>query len=448
MINNKVYIALLAFLATSVSQSTNSSSISKPGNNSTASPSQIKTCFIEKTRRVRTFPTLVDYQGNHYSFDPRDPTYQGNIVNFSFTTIYNLSTNDFVSFGSDSIMEIDLHHKEIKSVGTGTFKGLFCLSKLDLSFNNLSMVTEGSFEGLENLKQLDLSHNQLVDIPDSGMAFLALKNIEVLDLSFNKIRSISKLSFMFLYNLEILNLGHNKIKTIDDRVFNYLTQLKELSLNDNLLVETFAEKWNGLENLTSLDLSDNYLTSFDTGNNYTFYNLKRLNLSGNSLQHFNVYWLRKNFPALVSLDLANNSWFCEDLESIKHGIIDLRITIPREVGCSEIKTTSVKTTTTQSTTAVPTRGAVQTSSQPQVNYGVELLKQNGKIIESNKELVMAVDSLRTMVIIVFLVVIIGMVIGIGERAGCFKNLSQQVRGRSNRGYLDSNDIESVGLISR
>ncbi|XP_072393087.1 uncharacterized protein [Diabrotica undecimpunctata] len=407
---------------------------------------ETKECFEDKSVKIRTFPSLNEYQSNHASFDPRHSTYQGNIVNFSCNTIESLPKNSFISFGSNSIMKIDLHDKAISEIGPGAFLELFCLQELNLSHNNLTNLSEGSFEGLRSLVQLDLSFNNLQDIPDNGLTFMELKTLRVLDLSHNEIHSLNHLSFMTLDALEILRMDHNKIKTVDPRVFNYLGALKQLYLNDNALVETSAEQWKGLTNLTDLDLSNNYLSSFDMTGNYSFVHLRNLNLSGNTLQYINIFGIKQTFPNLFSLDLSNNNWFCQDLDVLKHGLHDSKITLPTPVEC--------KTDSSTSATSIPVKTPkvepVPDSQNTEIEKGYEkhILDQNKMIMDSNAKIADAVQELKSIVIFLFIVIILCVVVEAGVRLGICRSWYYSLMGRGGRGYLDANDSESVGLIPR
>ncbi|XP_050511559.1 leucine-rich repeat-containing G-protein coupled receptor 5-like isoform X2 [Diabrotica virgifera virgifera] len=434
----------LALLSCVASQSpTTQNFVTQLAESVTSAMNETKECFEDKSAKIRTFSSLNEYQGNRASFDPRQPTYQGNIVNFSCNTIESLPKNSFISFGSNSIMKIDLHDKEISEIEPGAFSELFCLQELNLSHNNLTNLSEGSFEGLNSLVQLDLSFNSLQEIPDNGLTFIELKTLRVLDLSHNEIKSLNQLSFMTLDALEILRIGHNKIKTIDPRVFNYLGALKQLYLNDNSLVETSAEQWKGLTNLTDLDLSNNYLSSFDMTSNYSFAHIRNLNLSGNTLQYMNIFGIKQTFPNLLTLDLSNNNWFCQDLEVLKHGLHDSKIILPTPVDCTTESSTASTSVKTPKVEPVP-----NTQNNEIEKKYEQILDQHKMLMDSNEQISAAVQDLRGIVIFLFIVIILCVVVEAGMRLGICRSWYYSLMGRTSRGYFDANDSESVGLIPR
>ncbi|XP_057652785.1 leucine-rich repeat neuronal protein 2 isoform X1 [Diorhabda carinulata] len=433
---NCAFLLLVAFL------SSNEASTTKPPSYSTTEDdlfTETLECVEDKSAKIRTFANLTEYQGNKNSFDPRHKNYQGNIVQFSTKIIPKIVKNSFISLGSDNIMKLDLHGKSIEDIEDESFKGLFCLQKLDLNHNNLSKLSENSFAGLENLEELDLSFNLLKDVTDSSLAFIKLKSLKVLDLSHNKITVLDRRSFMILYDLKVLNIGYNDIKNIDPKVFNYLESLEKLFLNDNDLIEISAGQWKGLTNLTDLDLSNNYLSSFDMNDKYSFINLKNLNLSGNELKDIDIYSIRTTFPNLTNLDLSQNSWYCGDLTIIKRVLKDSKITLPRSIDCNDDETGEVTTSKQITTSSV---------SKFQRGIEVELLRQNNQILETNEHIVDDIESLRNVVMCLLVALIIFSIIVFTVKMGICRSWYSSVSGRNNRGYIQTSDVESVGLITR
>ena len=85
-----------------------------------------------------------------------------------------------------------------------------------------------------------------------------MKNIRTLNLSENKISSISEKLFENTKNLEILNLANNEITEVPDDLFNPInkTNLKSVSFAENPLSTCGVTRGliNGLDNLAKLDL--------------------------------------------------------------------------------------------------------------------------------------------------------------------------------------------------
>lgn len=104
---------------------------------------------------------------------------------------------------------------------------------LDLSRKRIKDISEiGGLEALTNLQVLNLSHNKIVKI--SGLETLV--NLQDLSLESNKIEAIKNLNN--LKNLEMLNLINNSILHVEN--FN-LPNVKFLFLGYNLISEKLDE---------------------------------------------------------------------------------------------------------------------------------------------------------------------------------------------------------------
>lgn len=412
---------------------------------SQGSPLSPKDCIVDKSGQTRIFSSLAEYQSTRDSFDVNQQGYRGNNVVFSFKTIDRLEKNSFISFGSESIIELSLDHKNINTLDVGAFLGLFCLETLNLSYNNISNISEGVFEGLPNLIKLDLSNNVLQTIPDNGLALYALKGIKILDLSNNQIRTLPRICFTPLAYLEILNLSFNKIKYLEASIFNGLTSLKTLLLNNNYLSTITPEDWEDLDNLGTLDLSKNYLTSFDMSYNFSFNNLRTLNLSGNFLTTINSLAMRKSLQKLNVLDISNNRWFCGDLPLLRHFLADTSVVI-KDSGCVEARETFIpplvfeeETTTTRSTTEANCAKKEETN--------LKISAQFEQLLAATTRLEKGSSRIESIVLYFFLFAVLILVLDIIIRVGGCRSVNRRCSSEE-RDYLDSGNIENLSLIRR
>lgn len=402
-----------------------------------------KQCKLDSSNKIVTFSSLLEFQANRYSFDPDHPSYQGNIVNFNFKSIDRLTTNAFVSFGSNNIIKISLNSKGIKVIDDGAFNGLFCLHYLELSHNNISSLTTNVFNGLDNLMLLDLSENSLRQV-SNGMIFHSLHKLKILNLSKNNIVTLSDYDFYNLTSLEVLNLSFNKISIIPLNLFSSLHSLKELYLDNNNLIDIDPEKWTNLENLEVLYLAGNFLTKFDTTYNFSFVNLRTLNVSHNSLNYLNVAGLRWNLPKLKVIDIRGNDWYCSELDSIKYYLRDSKITIVGNVNCSTTKGYK-RPTTTESPSSTSSSISVSTVSVPDQNApnSKEIIVQNDKILLTSSRVLESVQKLQNILSYLCAIVIVFVLIDISVRTGLCRNLYNRIFRR----YVDAaNDRERLILL--
>ncbi|XP_026748858.2 toll-like receptor 7 [Galleria mellonella] len=215
----------------------------------------------------------------------------------------------------------------------GTFNGLRELQTLDLGNNNLKVVPSDVFCPLDNLQVLNLTNNRIRSVDrlgfgkscGSGLRSLDLSNNEVkslteeseitglrrlqeLRLQHNNISDISGETFNGLISLRILNISNNNIQSIPEGTFASTKELREVYLNNNLLFELARGVFHRLEQLLVLDLSSNQLSSahIDGGTFIGLIRLVILNLSNNALTRIDGKTFKDLF-FLQILDLKNNS---------------------------------------------------------------------------------------------------------------------------------------------
>uniref|UniRef100_A0A915N2K8 High mobility group box domain-containing protein n=1 Tax=Meloidogyne javanica TaxID=6303 RepID=A0A915N2K8_MELJA len=188
----------------------------------------------------------------------------------------------------------------------------------DLEFlglrQNLLTSLNTNISLLINLTELELYDNQLTEI--QGIENLI--NLEILDLSYNRIGKIkgistlSKLRKLFLINnkieqiegleglilLELLELGDNKIKEISN--LNHLINLQELFLGKNKIKK--IEGIDSLVKLRVLSLPANRLTKLEGLENLV--ELEELHINDQGIESLNGI---KNQVHLQLLDAAANS---------------------------------------------------------------------------------------------------------------------------------------------
>ncbi|XP_026196036.1 vasorin b [Anabas testudineus] len=193
---------------------------------------------------------------------------------------------------------------------------------LYLFANGIEGLTAEDFDGMENLEMLDLSQNKLTELSDR--VFEPLTSLRNLDLSSNQITYISEECFQGMVLLERLYLYSNHIKTIHPAAFNGLEHLLELKLQGNQLTSLPALAMPRLllldlrfnvfptlgpsdletPNLESLKLGGVGLTSLNKELISSLKNLHELDISGNHLESFPS--VLKETQGLIHLSLAGN----------------------------------------------------------------------------------------------------------------------------------------------
>ncbi|OCT95201.1 toll-like receptor 7 [Xenopus laevis] len=157
-------------------------------------------------------------------------------------------------------------------IGKDAFEDLKNLSILSLKSNNLSYVPGGLSD---SLKELYLYNNAIQDIEEHDLENLG--NLEVLDLSGNCPRcynspfpctpcpndapiQIHPKAFSSLKNLRVLRLHSNSLRSISEQWFQNTKNLQELDLSENFLASEIstAHFLNYIPRLKNLDFSFNF----------------------------------------------------------------------------------------------------------------------------------------------------------------------------------------------
>lgn len=98
------------------------------------------------------------------------------------------------------------------------------LRLLDLSSNRIESLTGRPFQGLKQLHDLLLSYNKIQAIPQD--AFIGVPKLQLLDLEGNEITSIHENAFSQFVELEDLNLGNNMFPILPPNGLHRLLHLK------------------------------------------------------------------------------------------------------------------------------------------------------------------------------------------------------------------------------
>ncbi|XP_041662866.1 matrix-remodeling-associated protein 5-like [Cheilinus undulatus] len=182
-----------------------------------------------------------------------------------------------------------------------TFRSLFAIPpglpahtrRINLGFNSISGIHETSLTGLKKVELLMLHSNNIQHLPDA--AFRDLKSLQILKLSYNKLREISSsLTFSGLTSLLRLYLDHNLLQHIHPRVLLQLPSLRLLRLQGNRLHQ----------------LHPHTLCTLSLLNTYYFSTLRHVDLSNNTLTSLPRDMLA-TAPLLETLVLQDNPWSCD-----------------------------------------------------------------------------------------------------------------------------------------
>ncbi|KDP26981.1 hypothetical protein JCGZ_22097 [Jatropha curcas] len=213
--------------------------------------------------------------------------------------------------GIECRLGLDNHfHVSRLDFGTIPFElgNLKNLVVLDLSYNALTGVVPTSIGQLGVLQKLDLSSNSLMGhIPDSieklsSLAFIALSN--------NKLNGNLPTGLSKLQNLQYFIMDDNPMNIPLPVEFGKLVKLQELRLANSGYLGTIPTSFSLLSNLTTLSLQNNRLIGEIPVGFGSLSHIYHLNLSRNLLGGivpFNTSFLKRLGR---NLDLSGNPGLC------------------------------------------------------------------------------------------------------------------------------------------
>jgi len=193
-----------------------------------------------------------------------------------------------------SLKEVYINGKGYSNI-TENIGNLKNLEILDLSYNSIDSLPK-AIGGLEKLRELNLHSNDLISIPEE---IGNLKNLKEFRITFNELTSLPE-SIGNLYNLERFWASYNYIINIPESIGN-LSKLTYLELNNNKITE--LPKSIGDLMIDSLNFDNNNIERIpdEVGN---MKNLIKINLRNNKIT--NIPSSLGNLYKLENLGLSEN----------------------------------------------------------------------------------------------------------------------------------------------
>ncbi|XP_023194663.1 podocan [Xiphophorus maculatus] len=203
-----------------------------------------------------------------------------------------------------SLLRLHLKSNRLEKIPTGAFEDLRNLRELYLQNNLLTNdgMDNETFSQLSSLEYLDLSNNNLSVVP-MGLP----RNLVLLHLEKNAIRSIPGDALISVRNIEYLLLHNNKLRSrsIHPMAFQGLKKLHTLHLYNNLLERVPR----GLpRRAKTLMLLHNFVSEIGRNDLSLLYTLTELNLSYNKLTNTKIHRdAFRKLRILETLDLSGNA---------------------------------------------------------------------------------------------------------------------------------------------
>jgi internalin A len=179
--------------------------------------------------------------------------------------------------------------------------------------NALGVLPGALFDALKRLERLDLTLNRLRGLPASIANLVALTS---LDLARNRIGAEGAQALKGVVNLTSLDLARNRIGAEGAQALKGLVKLTSLDLQNNFIGAEGAQALKGLVNLTNLDLGYNSIRDEGAQALKGLVKLNNLDLAYNGISAKGVQAL-KGLDKLTNLDLSFNRTGAEGLQALK-----------------------------------------------------------------------------------------------------------------------------------
>lgn len=189
------------------------------------------------------------------------------LTKFMYLDAMYVSDNELKSLGNvfqnaSYIQTLSAHNNKIEYLATDEFLNAVELQELDLA-NNFIRAINNSLLPLKTMRICNMSRNHLVEFSLNEVR--GLTELQVVDLSYNHIEKLTgrmeNVVEQDLYFVE-LRLDHNLLKSLDGAMLN-LNRLKILDISFNKMKTISPDDLIGLDDLESLDVSHNYLQSLE-----------------------------------------------------------------------------------------------------------------------------------------------------------------------------------------
>ena len=201
--------------------------------------------------------------------------------------------------------------------------------KNEITLNEIKDKNNSNIKEIKNDK-LDLGCFFLGDKGLNDLKINKMNELKELDLSINNISNIKLFTKIEFVNLEILNLSFNKISDINILEDVNLKQLKELYLNYNQIIDIKVLEKVKFNKIKIINLSHNQISDITILENVNFKELKELNLYYNKISDIKVFE-KVNFEKLEALYLSYNqitdTYLLKDVKFEKLKTLDLSMQI-------------------------------------------------------------------------------------------------------------------------
>ena len=184
--------------------------------------------------------------------------------------------------------------------------------ELNFRYQELGLVNSNLLSNKASITKIDLGHNRLTYLP--AHIFSDTVNLKILILDHNMFRKLRKVLYP-LTNLEMIDLSYNFLRRISKNMFVNNTKLSEILLESNLIMNLKSKSFKNLINLKKLDLQLNHIENVNIPLQH-LKPLQSLDLSRNNVYTISQLFYNDN-PSLQELQLNFNPVCCLHSQSFE-----------------------------------------------------------------------------------------------------------------------------------
>jgi Leucine-rich repeat (LRR) protein len=289
---------------------------------------QLSSCAVEGPNKINNNNTVSDDHQPKQTLNIR-------VLDLSFNLISYIP-NQFTNTICGALHSLHLNHNKLSSLPIAT---MHLCSELQILILDNNLITENIYHLNEtcssDLQVLSLRHNKINSLFEFVPIFNQMKNLRVLDLSYNSITILPQNAFLGT-KIGRLLLSNNKLRNFEidyetkldfeNNCFGVKPSLKYFDLSHNYFSSVPIEVMS-CENLIELSLTNNLIQELAERSLTKFIRLLVLDLSNNpikkisnksfilSLQNLNTLKLNNislstvpllNIPLLTHLELSDN----------------------------------------------------------------------------------------------------------------------------------------------
>jgi hypothetical protein len=129
---------------------------------------------------------------------------------------------------------LDLSYKRIEHLESDVLSGLVKLKSINLGVNKLQILHPDTFVGIPKLQTVILFRNSGLQIP-TDHNFINLNSLKQLSMSVCIVHSLSGETFANVSALELLDLSYNNLRSVDINILKALPNLSQICLYANPL---------------------------------------------------------------------------------------------------------------------------------------------------------------------------------------------------------------------